>query len=499
MREIVGGVVINEVEMEPLSDYIVDFLTSQNKECPYLDFKKIISTMKNSSFPELAKDIFAFSNYGGGWILIGWEEIKSNLYLPVGLPEEYEVDQASLQEKFNSFTDIPIEISYREFHRDFRGLFSSSKEEVKEKINSISNRFAIIYISPSYTELKPNKEGKYRKGDKERLVFSKDELFYRRGTQSTHPSSNEYQLIKKRLEKEEYRISVLSGEPDKIDDKIHSNLFKVTKLPKYIYVGQKKDFDDVSIKVLLKQEGVFPEWMYKFKIWNNSIVTFENLTNGDNIYRKLVLPETIRKEPLEIWIGNEDKNRIIIEILNREIKHYAIAKGMYYFDKFNKFYYALEKDSRKEKWQSRYKKATKTVAVKMYAEQLERFIYWHVAFSPEFIQIGKDNFLFRILPTFIITDDGKNPIVGSKEGTIITRLSYSRYNSSYLNTVLFWMHQLGDSGNIQISDYLEISSDPLTVELPVGIIYDIPSSEFRLEIEEKFDEISYGEDDSEKI
>lgn len=111
MREIIGGIVINEVETEPLSDYIIDFLTSQNKECPYLDFKKIISTRKDSSFPELAKDIFAFSNYGGGWILIGWEEVKSNLYLPVGLPEEYEVDQASLQEKFNSFTDIPIEIS----------------------------------------------------------------------------------------------------------------------------------------------------------------------------------------------------------------------------------------------------------------------------------------------------------------------------------------------------------------------------------------------------
>ncbi|KCZ71850.1 divergent AAA domain-containing protein [Candidatus Methanoperedens nitroreducens] len=491
MREVVGGIVINEVEAEPLSDYVVDFLISQRKESPILDFKKIISIRKDSDFPEIAKDIFAFSNYGGGWILIGWEETSPNMFVPVGLPEDYKVDQATLQEKFNSFTDSPIELLYKELNKDFKDLFIKAKEEVRQKVNSISNKFAIIFIPPSYILLKPNKEGKYKKGEKEKVVFSKDEYFYRRGTQNIHPSSYELQLIKKRLEKEQYRLSVLSGEPDKISEKIYSNLFKVTKMPEYVYIGQKKDYDNVSIKVLLKQEGIFPEWQHKFKIWNNSIVTFENLAEEYNSYRKLVIPQTIRKESIETWLDDEDKNRIIVELLNREMRHYAIAKGLYYFENKNKFYYTLEEDNRKEQWHSRYRRATKEVAAKMYAEQLKDFIYWHVAFSPNFIQLGRKGFFYRILPTFVITDDGRNPRTGPEEGTIITRLSYDRYNSMYLNTVLFWMHQLGNGGDIQIGDYLTISSEPLTVELPVGIIYDIPSSEFRLEIDDELNSESY--------
>ncbi len=54
MREVIGGVVINEVEAEPLSDYVLDFLTSQKKECPYLDFKLL---------SELDKDIPLQNHY----------------------------------------------------------------------------------------------------------------------------------------------------------------------------------------------------------------------------------------------------------------------------------------------------------------------------------------------------------------------------------------------------------------------------------------------------
>jgi len=488
MREVLGGVVINEVEAEPLSDYVLDFLVAHRKECPYLDFKKTISIQKDSNFPELAKDFFAFSNYGGGWILVGWEEIKSNIFIPVGLPDDYNVDQASLQEKFNSYANTSTEILYKEFNRDFSDIFIKDKDEIRQKVNSVSNRFAVIYITPSYTILKPVKDGKYQKGEKERIVFEKDKVFYRRGTQNIHPNAHEFDLIKKRIEKENYRLSVLSGEPDEITEKIYSNLFAVKKLPTYIFYGQEKGLDNVSIKVLLKQEGVFPEWVYKFKIWNNNIITFEDLTKSDNVYRKLVMPETIKKEAIEEWLADKDKNRIITELLNREIKHHAIANHMFYFEEKNKFYYPynpITEIKRSETWKSRYCEGTRTVAAKMWARQLNRFIHVHPAFTPRFIQLGDGNFFLRILPTFVITEDGKRPISGFTEGTIITSLSYNRYNNSYLNTVLFWMHQLGNGKDIQIGDYLTISADPLTTELPVGIIFDIPSSEFRLEIKEE--------------
>ena len=37
-------------------------------------------------------------------------------------------------------------------------------------------------------------------------------------------------IIKKRLEKENYRISIISGEPDEIEEEIFGNLFEVINI-----------------------------------------------------------------------------------------------------------------------------------------------------------------------------------------------------------------------------------------------------------------------------
>ncbi|MFH1472117.1 MAG: ATP-binding protein [Nanoarchaeota archaeon] len=488
-----GGVVINEIEAAPLSEYVIDFITSQKKESPFLDFKLILHVDKNSNFPELAKDLFAFANYGGGWILIGWMEYPKSQYVPVGLSDNYQVDQATLQEKFNSYLEEPIELQYLEFTKDFKSLFINAKDEVKEKVNSNSNRFAAIYVPPSHKILIPKKDGIYQKDGKDRVVFKKGATFYRRGTQNINPSSYELSIINKRLEKENYRISVLSGEPDEIEETLHSNLFEISQLPKFVYLGTKKDLDDVSIKVLLKQEGIFPEWYYKFKEWNNKIVTFENLEDAQNPYRKLVDGNSVIKESLEKWLVNEDKNRIIVELLNKELRHYAIKKGLHYFTKKDNLYYSTSMNERKEKWKARYGASTRTVAAKMYAAQIGTSIYWNAAFIGNFLKIG-GKFYLRILPTFVITEDGTRPIFGPKIGTIITRLSYNMYNDSYLNTILFWVHQLGDGHDVKIENYLTISSKPVQLKSPVGILYDIPSTEFRFDIEKNETRVIEEED-----
>jgi hypothetical protein len=416
MREVVGGVVINEVEAEPLSAYVLDFLIARKKECPYLDFKYIIHIEKKSNFPEIVKDIFAFSNYGGGWILVGWEEDKPNQYIPKGLPDDYHVDQATLQEKFNSYSNIPLEIEYKGFTKNIKGVL---------------RRFAALYIPPAHDILKPVKDGVYKKGGKERVVFRKGDTFYRRGTQSIPPSDKEREIIKKRIEKENYRISVLSGEPDEFNETIYSNLFPVKKLPSFVYHGIKKDYDNVTIKVMLKQEGVFPEFYFKFAEWNKRIITFEDLYDGNNPYSKLVEIGTIEKYPIEKWLDDPDKNRIIVDLLNREFKHYAISKGLFYFKAKDKLYYPTFDQERREGWKSRYGKSTRTVAAKIYAEQLERYLYWNAAFFSNFIQFERGKFFLRILPTFVLTEEGKRAIKGFKEGTVITRLSYNKYNDSF--------------------------------------------------------------------
>lgn len=473
MKETTSAVTINEIETEPLSEYVISFLSNQKKESPYLDFKWTINVKKDSDFPEIVKDIFAFSNYGGGWILIGWKEEKSNYFVPLGVPADYDVDQATLQEKFNSFVDNPIELQYREI------------------TDTDGKRFGFIFIPPSNQVLTPNKDGRYKISEKERMPFRKGDIFYRRGTQSIKPSEYERKIMEKRLLKEKYRLSILSGQPDEVEEEISSNLFEVLKIPEYVYLGTRKFIDDASIKMTLKQAGVFPEFYYKFTEWNKKIVSFENLQDSNNRYSKIIESGTVIKENVREWLGDQDKSRIIIRLFSRELRHYAISNGFYFDEYGEKLYYSTTSEKRKENWSGIYRTSTKTVAAKMYAEQLGFYIFVHPAFYASFIRLGTKIYM-ELLPTFILTEDGRRAIRNVNTGSVITRLSYNKYNAIYLNNISFWINKLGNGKNINISNYLEIDCNPSSAKLGWGILFDIPSTEFILNIDET--EKSMGED-----
>ena len=65
-----------EVNVEPLGDTMLDFLIERDHEEPFIDFKEKMSISKKSPFSKIAKDIFAFSNYGGGFIILGFKKRK---------------------------------------------------------------------------------------------------------------------------------------------------------------------------------------------------------------------------------------------------------------------------------------------------------------------------------------------------------------------------------------------------------------------------------------
>ena len=65
-----------EVDVKPLGKLILDFLIQRDKEEPFIDFKEKISISKGYPFVKIAKDFFAFSNYGGGYLLLGFKVIN---------------------------------------------------------------------------------------------------------------------------------------------------------------------------------------------------------------------------------------------------------------------------------------------------------------------------------------------------------------------------------------------------------------------------------------
>ena len=56
---------------------------------PELDFKLTLDIRKGSDFAKITKDIFALSNYGGGYIIFGYNERKTGSFAPVGLPKDF--------------------------------------------------------------------------------------------------------------------------------------------------------------------------------------------------------------------------------------------------------------------------------------------------------------------------------------------------------------------------------------------------------------------------
>ena len=474
------SVTINNEVTDPIGDYVIDYLLAQTKETSFHDFKWTIDASKNSTdFSKIIKDVYAFSNYGGGWLVLGVKEndhsdekIKGK-FVKVGLPDDFVLEDAALQQKINSFLAEPIAIHYTEF---------------PYTINKKERRFALIYFPPSPQMMIPKSDITYNDASgKKKTAVSKGQVYTRRGTQSIPASSYEKKLIEKRLEKNEYRLSILSGEPDEIHEIIYSNLFEVKQIPDKVYLGtaKHKSFSEIvrALQLLHPREKYFP---LKFSKYKNKIVTFANLADWMDIHSQIVYPNEITQESVLDWLKDADKESIIVSLLNYEVTDKAKQQGMRYDRHAKKLYYVMSPDQqeRKEEWPTRYRgKRKKQVAKKIRVDELNRDVYLHSAVKARITKIG-DKFYLMLNPTVMLTKDGKTPITGIKENAIVTGQTYRIYNKQQLNNILFWINKLGNGDNVLVINNFEISNIPVQTSMEIGISWDIPTTDFKQIIEE---------------
>ena len=474
-----GAVRINDEVTDPIGEYVIAYLMAQTKETTFCDFKWTLDVTKNSQdFLKIIKDVYAFSNYGGGWLALGVKQndhsdkkIKGK-FIKIGLPEDFNLDDASLQEKINAHLEDPISIQYVEFH---------------QTINKEERRFALVYFPPSSKILTSKKDITYKTGNHKKTIVLKDTVYTRRGTQSIPASDFEKELIRKRLKREEYRLSILNGEPDEIHEIIHSNLFEVTKLPDTIHLGVNRQ--KLFLEIIEGLRQIYPNQRHfslKYRVYEDKIVTFADLGYPMSIYREMIYPDTITRESVADWLTDEDKEKIITSLLNKEIVEKATSQGMRYDQKSSKLYYTMPQDQkeRKEEWPSRYKGIQKKrVAKKTWYDKQKRYVYVHDAVRANIMKIGTV-FYLKLNPTMIVTEDGKKPMQGMEVGPIITGETYRIYNKGQLNSILFWINKLGNGKDISVIQDFEISHEPVQTSLEVGISWDIPTSDFKQIIEE---------------
>jgi hypothetical protein len=437
-------------QTDPLGDVMVDYLLSRKYEASEFDFKEIISTGRNSDFAKVAKDIFAMSNYGGGYLLLGFRQRPTGGYDPVGLPPEFHVDQAELQEKFNSYASSPLAIGYLELERDIEGG---------------ARKFAIIYVPPPTAVLRPTKDGVYTDGrGRTHFAFKAGITLIRRGTQSIVATPEEILLAERRVKQADYSISLISGQPDEIEELVYSDLFEILSLPEFVYAS--------------KLAGEIPEiWRPDLSAW---IVHGADITSFDNpersSLRDSLIPGSTECHRLADLSVTSEGNRAIIELLRWELIATAHSVGIQHDGRRDRLFYTLEPghDRRRVRWQGLTRSAERTVASRRYVAALHRDVVLHLCFTPRFRQIA-GAYLLRLEPGFLLSEDGYNPLYGPKQGAVLTSLENSvvNFNLGYLRSVLFWANQLrGRNEKICLRTDLVVNPTPASLALNFGILSD---------------------------
>ncbi|MHB8634010.1 MAG: AlbA family DNA-binding domain-containing protein [Thermoplasmatota archaeon] len=451
LSEVTGGQLPSPLfELKnPLAPEYLDYLTAQTKEHRHWDFKRSLSIAKDSDFAKIAKDIFAFCNAGGGYLLIGWEERETGGYEPVGVPDAFHVDQASMQGKFNAYSDHSLELEYHEFARD---------------VNGASRKFAAIYVPPATTIIKPTKQGVYAgaKG-KDKVAFEIGLILTRRGTSSVPATPAEVKLIEKRCQRSDYQLSLISGQADDVQETLHSNLFSVQQLPERIYVAEVRAGTKVPGEVRRRHPFVTQgSTVYMFEEPRST--SLKSLVNG-----------TPKSHVLSSWRKDPDNHRVFVWLLKQAIGCLAESKGMRHYYHRDRIYHPYD-PAQGEKivnWKGLHRGAPRKVAYKMYAQQLKQEIHVHPAAEIDFVVFG-DLVCLQLVPTFVLTWDGAKPVEKFEVGSIITRLLNNNYNSAYLRDVYFWLEQLLSAPDypVMAAGGLQIATRAIQVNVSQGLIGD---------------------------
>jgi len=105
---------------DPLSDSAIDFVIKYKEEDDYIDYKLTLDPSSEKQWLELTKDISAFANTYGGYLVFG---VKNDTKEPVGLDDtlcKILADVNNIQQKINRFLDPKI-INIRSKQKEFEG------------------------------------------------------------------------------------------------------------------------------------------------------------------------------------------------------------------------------------------------------------------------------------------------------------------------------------------------------------------------------------------
>lgn len=261
-----------------------------------------------------------------------------------------------------------------------------------------------------------------------------------------------------------------------VRETLHSTLFPVLRMPRYIY-GVKTKYNDTQGQEVAK-EIIYPSGtanMYPFIIRGGMIFCFQNLFWKNTPFHKLVGNQKPKRYIAQDWWDDPDKLRWFVSLLNRSLNKLTGRKGLN-LDKRHNRYYFMPKESgvpleityrplnqsstpRQVVWQPI---TRKTGEPKSY--------WYHRAVSLKFHRVSDRHWCLSIRPEMHVTSDSVTPLESAKIGSKVTRKKAKMFNYDLLAEVQFWRDFLSDGSPRTIlsfdkGQYIAISTTMMQAEI----------------------------------
>lgn len=257
-----------------------------------------------------------------------------------------------------------------------------------------------------------------------------------------------------------------------IKEKLSSNIFKFSKLPKFIY-----QFDSriSNPKEIFEKLGNTERPVFLFH--SKKLHTFFN-PNGFPRFRDEIIDYSSKKElSVRELLKDKDARRIVAELMNLEFKQLCFNEKIAFNKQYSRYFFLVKSktfNSRIEYYDSKSKRKDTHRTVVAFKEYKTRSFYRHFAFETKYI-INEEGFFMVINPQYLFTNDGFNPLEDKAEITKLTNyLTSKERNQQVLNHVHFVFSFLANGNPKLVMSAIEGSEIELSSYQFFNVDFGIP-------------------------
>lgn len=282
---------------------------------------------------------------------------------------------------------------------------------------------------------------------------------------------------------------IQQSEPDEINERLTSNLLPILQIPLKIYFGSiradlldisgdrkmlsKTELKELLYKIQLESNESKSPYMPAFRTYKDQIVTFYNLNDKDVLLNRIIERGTVNSENTMDLLGDEDKSRLIVSLLNMSISRHIFKCGLTQDrEKQSRFYFPMDHgEINVIVWKSFKNQASRTVAKPI--KEFDDYSLWlHQGASIKLIQLAS-SFYLQVIPTWVLTINGLTPAGGSDVAKIVNKWTNAERNLSVVRHIKFWTSILS-KGKSQIEIYcgsslIKINTLAAEIDMQVGI------------------------------